>query len=116
MLQRIHLSLLAVTALAGLFGWLTASSRFDVVCAQDTTPPPASAAATQLPKPDPAFNGKIGETYKDSTPSYPAAGEGSEGESERAGHPARRRRLRHVFAPSAGRCRRRTWTSWPTTG
>ena len=25
----------------------------------------------QLPIPDPAFTGKIGETYKDSTPSYP---------------------------------------------
>jgi arylsulfatase A-like enzyme len=26
---------------------------------------------TQLPQPDPAFMGKIGQTYKDSTPSYP---------------------------------------------
>ena len=26
---------------------------------------------TQLPKPDPEFKGKIGETYKDSTPDYP---------------------------------------------
>jgi arylsulfatase len=31
---------------------------------------PASAQ-DQLPKPDPAFKGKIGQTYKDSTPSYP---------------------------------------------
>jgi len=29
------------------------------------------AAATQLPQPDPKFMGKIGETYKDSVPSYP---------------------------------------------
>ncbi|MBX9626181.1 MAG: arylsulfatase, partial [Gemmataceae bacterium] len=33
--------------------------------------PPPAAGGTQLPKPDPAFTGKIGETYKDSTPSYP---------------------------------------------
>jgi len=26
---------------------------------------------TQLPQPDPKFNGKIGETYKESTPSFP---------------------------------------------
>jgi arylsulfatase A-like enzyme len=32
---------------------------------------PASGA--QLPQPDPAFKGKVGETYKDSTPSYPQA-------------------------------------------
>ncbi len=34
---------------------------------------PASTAghALQLPQPDPAFTGKIGTTYKDSTPSYP---------------------------------------------
>ncbi|MCE3016921.1 MAG: sulfatase-like hydrolase/transferase [Pirellula sp.] len=31
----------------------------------------ASYGQTQLPQPDPAFKGKIGETYKDSTPSYP---------------------------------------------
>jgi arylsulfatase A-like enzyme len=33
----------------------------------------AGTAATEnvLPKPDPTFKGKIGETYKDSTPSYP---------------------------------------------
>jgi arylsulfatase len=31
----------------------------------------SAAAQTQLPKPDPEFTGKIGETYKDSTPDYP---------------------------------------------
>jgi arylsulfatase A-like enzyme len=30
-----------------------------------------SYAQTQLPQPDPAFKGKIGETYKDSTPNFP---------------------------------------------
>jgi arylsulfatase len=41
-----------VLAAGALLGWLT-------------------AADIQLPKPDPQFKGKIGETYKDSTPSYP---------------------------------------------
>lgn len=31
----------------------------------------SSADGTQLPKPDPAFRGKIGETFADSTPDYP---------------------------------------------
>src|SRR5262245_59652884 len=31
----------------------------------------AQDAGTQLPKPDPAFQGKIGATYKDSTPTFP---------------------------------------------
>jgi arylsulfatase len=31
----------------------------------------AALEGTQLPKPDPQFTGKIGETYKDSKPSYP---------------------------------------------
>lgn len=37
--------------------------------AQETKSTPSTDA--QLPKPDPAFKGKIGETYKESTPSYP---------------------------------------------
>jgi arylsulfatase A-like enzyme len=34
--------------------------------------PTLAPAAGKLPKTDPAFRGKIGETYQDSTPSYPA--------------------------------------------
>src|SRR5262245_66081247 len=30
-----------------------------------------AAGQETLPQPDPAFKGKIGETYKDSTPDYP---------------------------------------------
>jgi arylsulfatase A-like enzyme len=56
----------------GLFGWLMASSRISKVFAEETKGPSAAADGAQLPKPDPAFKGKIGETYKDSTPSYPA--------------------------------------------
>jgi hypothetical protein len=35
--------------------------------------PAPEATSAVLPRPDPAFKGKIGETYKDSTPSYPQA-------------------------------------------
>jgi arylsulfatase len=31
----------------------------------------SSHGQTKLPQPDPVFQGKIGETYKDSTPSFP---------------------------------------------
>jgi arylsulfatase A-like enzyme len=40
--------------------------------AANYVPQPTLAAATQLPQPDPKFTGKIGDTYKDSVPSYPA--------------------------------------------
>src|SRR5437870_2689295 len=42
-----------------------------MACAQDTKAEPKVAGAAQLPKPDPQFKGKIGETYKDSTADYP---------------------------------------------
>ncbi len=71
MLRRIHLSILGVITVSGLLGWLTATGQLVDLFAQDTKPQPASAASTQLPKPDPSFKGNIGETYKDSTPSYP---------------------------------------------
>ena len=71
MFRRIHLSLLAAIAVASLLGWLTTFRRSTVVFAQDTKPQLGPTVGTQLPKPDPAFKGKIGETYKDSTPSYP---------------------------------------------
>ncbi|HEY2783881.1 MAG TPA: arylsulfatase [Fimbriiglobus sp.] len=59
-----------VTALAvgGTLGWLAVSGRVGGFPAQDSKSLPAR---TQLPQPDPAFHGKIGETYKDSTPDYP---------------------------------------------
>lgn len=52
----------------GALGWLTATGRLANAFAQS---PPAPPSGTQLPQPDPTFKGKIGETYKDSTPSYP---------------------------------------------
>ena len=59
-----------VVAIGSLFGWQAASSHLTSAFAQQTKPE-ANADTLQLPKPDPAFKGKIGETYKDSTPDYP---------------------------------------------
>jgi len=62
MRSRLLLPAVLVALGCGL-GWLTDS------LGQDRQPGPVPG--TQLPQPDPAFQGKIGETYKDSTPSYP---------------------------------------------
>jgi len=62
---------LLVLVLGGMLGWLTASGQINGAWAEDKKAKPAAADGLQLPKPDPAFQGKIGETYKDSTPSFP---------------------------------------------
>ena len=54
--------------IGGVPGWLAASGQLTESFAQDTRSRPVPEGGTQLPKPDPAFKGKIGETYKDSTP------------------------------------------------
>jgi arylsulfatase A-like enzyme len=51
--------------------WLIAAGPLTELSAQGTKTDLSPAGNTQLPKPDPAFRGKIGETYKDSTPNYP---------------------------------------------
>lgn len=56
-----------VVVLGSLLGWIAASGSNSGALAQDAK----SADGTQLPKPDPAFTGKIGETYRDSTPNFP---------------------------------------------
>ena len=61
----------AVVAFGGALGWWTASNRMGEALAQESKVRPLTAAGEQLPKPDPEFQGKIGENYKDSTPSYP---------------------------------------------
>jgi len=57
--------------ISGVLGWLAASGRLTPAFAQDKKASPAQADGAQLPRPDPDFKGKIGETYRDSTPSYP---------------------------------------------
>lgn len=59
---------LAAVCLGGLVGWLTATHSVSTTFAQDQQ---AKSEKLALPKADPAFKGKIGQTYKDSTPSYP---------------------------------------------
>lgn len=58
------------TILAVVFVLVTTSA-----CSQrgerEATGKPAPPEGAQLPRPDPAFAGKIGETYRDSTASYP---------------------------------------------
>jgi arylsulfatase len=48
---------------------LTAIAGIALVCFAFAASP--ANAQEKLPQPDPAFKGKIGESYKDSTPSYP---------------------------------------------
>lgn len=45
--------------------WLVISISYTLLWSQGAN------AQTKLPQPDPEFKGKIGETFKDSTPSYP---------------------------------------------
>ena len=47
------------------------SCRLSGAFAQDAITHAIAADGTQLPRPDPAFEGKVGETYKESTPSFP---------------------------------------------
>jgi arylsulfatase len=70
MRTRTVLAAAALLAAGALLGGLTASGRLTTALAQDKSEPPATGGA-QLPKPDPEFKGKVGETLKDSTASYP---------------------------------------------
>lgn len=63
---------------AGLLGSLATSGR-SALLAQESKPLTASGRGEQLPKPDPAFTGKIGETYQDSTPSFPVPHKAAKG-------------------------------------
>ena len=60
-----------VLAVVGTLGCLVATGPFTRTFAQDADARKPVNSGIQLPKPDPDFKGKIGETYKDSTPSYP---------------------------------------------
>jgi arylsulfatase A-like enzyme len=67
--MRSRIIFLTVLALrASAIAWLATSGQPVDVYAQDTTAP---SADKQLPKPVPAFKGKIGATFEDSTEDYP---------------------------------------------
>ena len=70
-MKRSVTSTVLLIAAAGFLGWLVCDRSADLLAAQQAQRDPTPADGTQLPKPDPGFKGKIGETYKDSTPSYP---------------------------------------------
>src|SRR5262245_19816812 len=63
---------LAAVGCGAALGWLVATDQLagQTAAAQPVQAQP-TAGGTQLPQPDPAFKGKIAETYKASTPSYP---------------------------------------------
>lgn len=53
-------------------GWQITPGRLgDVLAQEKKEAEPQPQGPTQLPQPDPDFRGKIGLTYKDSTPDYP---------------------------------------------
>ena len=70
MLTR-FLSKPALVAIVLTLGSFPASMQLRNAFAQGPKLSTAQPDGTQLPKPDPEFKGKIGQTYKDSTPSYP---------------------------------------------
>src|SRR3954470_21320701 len=70
MIINMYRSITVILA-SSCFGWFAGSVRLTEVVAQDKRIETASAEGSQLPRPDPAFQGKFGQTYKYSTPSYP---------------------------------------------
>jgi arylsulfatase len=71
MRTRTTLAAVSLITASSLLGWLAASGRLNDTSAQDRTAAQPTTGGMQLPQPDPEFKGKIGETLKDSTPSYP---------------------------------------------
>ncbi len=65
------LILAGVLALCGAVGYLAAAGKLNGSSDQDSKAQPTPAKGSQLPKPDPRFQGEIGQTYKDSKPDYP---------------------------------------------
>ena len=68
MRSRILTPIVIVTACV-FFGWRAAVDRPLPAFAREAEV--IAGPGSQLPQPDPAFGGKVGETYKDSTPSFP---------------------------------------------
>ena len=71
MLSRVQLSDVGMMVVASILGLLSASGLLSDLFAQDPKAQPSTSTSRQLPKPDPVFEGRIGETYRDSAPSYP---------------------------------------------
>ncbi len=71
MFRRVHFGAMAMMVVAGMFACLAGAGRLSDPFAQDKAANPPQADGSQLPRPDPEFKGKIGATYKDSTPSFP---------------------------------------------
>src|SRR5262245_57843816 len=71
-MSRVKYALPAALVLVAvsLFG-VMGSGGISKIFAQGAKGKEEPAAGAQLPKPDPEFKGKIGETYKDSMPKYP---------------------------------------------
>ncbi len=72
-LRRV-LPVATILVASSLLGWLATSAPFRIAAGAANRAVVSSSedgAGAQLPRPDPAFKGKIAESYKDSTPSYP---------------------------------------------
>ena len=61
----------AIVAFGGTLGWWNSSDLLGEARAQEANAQRETATGAQLPQPDPDFKGKIGETYNQSSPSYP---------------------------------------------
>jgi arylsulfatase len=70
--MRSHIILpAALFAIGSLAGWLTPSGLVSRSVGAPASADTTATDGTQLPRPDPQFKGKIGETYNDSTPDFP---------------------------------------------
>src|SRR5262245_34919885 len=71
MRTRTTLAVATVLAAGALLGWLAASGRLAGPTFAQDTGETAKVDGTQLPTSDCEVESKLGETYKDATPSYP---------------------------------------------
>jgi len=76
-MKRFNLAVTAILTIGGLLGWFAATSFQRSVSAQEksdlqskTSPRADQPDRTALPPAPPMFQGKIGKTYKDSTPDW----------------------------------------------
>jgi len=65
--MRFELNSIVLIVVVGLFGWLAAADRHAQVLGQE----PKASQESKLPKPAPPFQGKIGQTFKDSKQDFP---------------------------------------------